>query len=214
MHNYLSLIIFALLTSGAAAQDFPDCLFFSNCPPTYFLVGEIIPQKNDSYALLLTEQSDIFHAYELIFSGPFLQSSIVVARIGRWGGEGINLNRNYLDPNAPSWSWYVTEFVGFADYTIELCDGWPGWVEEYSYFSGQICFWDYTVVAELGTDLDPWCYVLEPNCFVDQCDLELLVSQWLDSGCEYPDWCGGADLNVSGKVDFIDFALLAERWLQ
>jgi hypothetical protein len=48
---------------------------------------------------------------------------------------------------------------------------------------------------------------------VDYNDLEIIASNWLESGCEYPGWCGGADLDVSGEVDFVDFALLAERWL-
>ena len=215
MHKCLRLAAFALmvLLSGPAAKaDFPPCYPF-DCPPTYFLVAEIEPHHNDSYALLISDPWEVWLAYDLAEYGPSLGGTILSAYIEPWDpSDGLNINRNYLDPNAPSWSWYVTEFLGFSDLSLELCDGWPTWTEHSMY--NQICFWGYTVVAALGTELDPWCYVLEPDCFVDQYDLKLLVSQWQDSGCEYPGWCGGADLNVSGKVDFIDFALLAERWLQ
>ena len=37
--------------------------------------------------------------------------------------------------------------------------------------------------------------------------LAVLSFHWLEAGCGVPDWCGGADLNQSNVVDFIDFAL-------
>ena len=45
-------------------------------------------------------------------------------------------------------------FEGFADAAIELCDGWPGYVEQdvegwIANTNGTICFWTYTVVQEL-----------------------------------------------------------------
>jgi len=219
MHKCLRLAVLTVLLSGPAAEaDFPPC-YPSDCPPTYFLVAEIEPFHNDSYALLISNADDIAHAYELVEYGPSVGGTIVGAWIESWDpNDGINLNRNYLDPNAPSWSWYVTEFGGFADLAIELCDGCPTGTEyfftEYPVDDKiQICFWAYTVVAALGTELDPWCYVLEDDCTADFYDLAIIASNWTESGCEYPGWCGGADLNVSGKVDFIDLALLAERWL-
>ena len=37
--------------------------------------------------------------------------------------------------------------------------------------------------------------------------LAVLTSYWLEAGCGEPDWCGGADLDQSSVVNFIDFAL-------
>jgi hypothetical protein len=220
MHKCLRLAVLTVLLSGPAAEaDFPSC-YPSDCPPTYFLVAAMEPyHSDDSYALLISDPCNIAHAYDLAEYGPSVGETIVGAYVERWDpNDGINLNRNYLDPNAPSWSWYVTEFDGFADLAIELCDGWPTGIEyflkEYPYVDKiQICFWAYTVVAALGTELDPWFYVLKDDCTADFYDFAIIASTWPESGCEYPGWCGGADLNVSGKVDFIDLALLAERWL-
>ena len=34
------------------------------------------------------------------------------------------------------------------------------------------------------------------------------------SGCIAPSWCEGADINKDGRVDFEDFAILANHWLE
>ena len=121
--------------------------------PTLFVVAERVPVHGDSYLLPLTDSLDIADARALIAEGP--QSgvgSIVVARIAA-GSDGVN--RDVLAPGEPPWSWHVTAFVGFADAAIEICDGWPGYVESdvdgwIANTNGTVCFWSYTVVAEWG----------------------------------------------------------------
>ncbi len=205
MHKYLSLMLLVVLGTGAQAE----------AETVYFLVGEITPFHNDSYVLPLTDPFDIAHARDLIRFGPWIGEAIVVAAYASWEGKEINLNRNYTDTGlgVPSWSWYVTEFISFADFTIEILDGWPTGVELGLVGPPLLGFWGYTVTAELGTEIDPWCYVLDANCAVDEYDLQYLASNWLDSGCEYPSWCGKADLDASGEVDAYDFAILADEWL-
>jgi hypothetical protein len=41
--------------------------------------------------------------------------------------------------------------------------------------------------------------------------LAIFASNWLQI-CSPPDWCGGMDSDQSGKVDFVDFATLAQNW--
>ena len=43
-------------------------------------------------------------------------------------------------------------------------------------------------------------------------DYEFISRYWL-LPCSYPNWCEGADLNVSGWVDPNDVRILAENWL-
>jgi len=45
-------------------------------------------------------------------------------------------------------------------------------------------------------------------------DLRKFTSYWLNSDCNYPDWCEKADISKNGKVDFDDFARFAENWLE
>ncbi len=51
------------------------------------------------------------------------------------------------------------------------------------------------------------------DCAVDFSDFAVFALYWLQSGCEDPNWCGGADFDNSGKVDMEDLAVLVEYWL-
>jgi len=66
-----------------------------------------------------------------------------------------------------------------------------------------VLFWPYICPGDFDMDSD-----------VDQLDLITLVNNWLRQDCALPDWCEGADLNVSTNVDFYDFAEFAENWLE
>jgi len=58
----------------------------------------------------------------------------------------------------------------------------------FTLYEGQICDWD---------------------------DLVGLVSNWLETNCDSSNnWCYGSDLDFSSMVEFVDFAIFAERWLQ
>ena len=118
-----------------------------------FLVAEKESTHGDSYLLPLSDPKDIADARALIDLGSASGvGSIVTAKI-EIGSDGQN--RDLLNPGQPLWSWHVSQFEGFADAAIELCDGWPGKVEEdvaawIANTDGTICFWSYTVVAEIG----------------------------------------------------------------
>ena len=46
---------------------------------------------------------------------------------------------------------------------------------------------------------------------IDIADLRILADCWLKSCCE-PDWCNNCDVDQSGRVDFSDFAIFANRF--
>jgi len=46
---------------------------------------------------------------------------------------------------------------------------------------------------------------------IDFDDVILLMSYWLYE-CNYPDWCSGADVDHSGRVNFKDFAAITVYW--
>jgi len=125
----------------------------------HFLVAERpeFAVHHDSYVLALSDPADIAHARALISAEPGELPSIAVANIAA-GADGIN--RDYLAPGAPPWSWHVTEFDGFYDITAEILDGWPTFVESdvsgwIANTGGLIGFWNYTVVAELEAVPEP-----------------------------------------------------------
>jgi hypothetical protein len=50
---------------------------------------------------------------------------------------------------------------------------------------------------------------------VDAADLEVFWGRWLQADCSADNYfCGGVDLNASGKVDLADFAMFAFHWLE
>lgn len=206
MENCLSALVSIVLWCGPCFVPPPQG------DPVYFLVGEIVPSHHDSYVLALYDPVDIAHARALLGPDPPIET-IVNARIAR---EADLINRNYLEPGLPTWSWCVCEFEAFSWGSIEICDGWPGWVEDcpacWPTDSG-ICFWQYTVVAELGPDLEPWNCNLDVDDDVDFEDFAIFAQHWGESGCGHRYWCGGADLDFSGSVDVKDLAILAKNWL-
>jgi PKD repeat protein len=131
------------------------CVTFSqsSASTVYFLVGELpgLPPRYESYVIPLSDPADIAHARDLITYGPGVGNAIVAAKIAK-GANGIN--RNYLDPYHTPWSWHVSDFLDFYDMAMEICDGGPSFVEnDLDYWVdtvGQICFWRFTIVAELG----------------------------------------------------------------
>ncbi|NIO29258.1 MAG: hypothetical protein GTO29_11975 [Candidatus Latescibacteria bacterium] len=117
-------------------------------PTAYFVIAGPLPFPfYDSYVLPLSDSADIAFARQLIANGEF---KIAVARIAP-GADGIN--RDMYAPGMPEWSWHVTEFLEFADCTIEICDGSPTLVEQdvdgWMASTDMICFWTYTVVEEI-----------------------------------------------------------------
>ncbi|MGD9645488.1 MAG: PEP-CTERM sorting domain-containing protein [Pirellulales bacterium] len=118
----------------------------------YFLVAERpgFQVHGDSYVLPLDNPADIAAARDIIKQGPVAKAPIVFARIAP-GADGIN--QNLFSPYQ-TWSWHVTEFLGFADLGAEIYDGWPTFVEDdvdgwMDNTDGIVGFWSYRVVAEV-----------------------------------------------------------------
>lgn len=120
----------------------------------YFRVAEPFPfgGHHDSYVLPLSNPDDIAAARSIIAKGPLsVADRIVVARIAP-GADGINRN---LNSPFQTWDWHVTDFLGFAELTAEIYDGWPTFVESdvpgwMANTGGIVGFWSYTVVSELA----------------------------------------------------------------
>src|SRR2546425_1173864 len=101
--------------------------FLARADTNYFLVADSSGRLSGSYVLPLTNPVQIAHARKLIQQGPAAGQPIVTATIS----AGFDcINRDYRAQGAPAWSWHVTRCCGFADFTIELCDGTPATVEQ------------------------------------------------------------------------------------
>lgn len=150
-HFFLSLVLFCVLS----------CQTFAGS--VYFRVAEFPGQEvhNDSFIISIDEQDTnrLAHARALadwIAGGGVPENSpgatIVLANMEA-GSDGVN--RNVNADGEPAWSWHTTEPVDFVDFTIEILDGWPTFVEQdvdswIANTNGNIGFWSYTVVEELA----------------------------------------------------------------
>ncbi len=55
---------------------------------------------------------------------------------------------------------------------------------------------------------------LNSDCKVDMLDLVEIANQWLRTDCgSENNFCNGADFELDGDVDMIDFAFFAQNWL-
>lgn len=137
------LALTALLLPFAAAAE-----------TVWFEVGEIETDRNQSFLVPLSDPEHIAHARALIANGGPSDDrpGILLAKIVD-GGDGFN--RDIRDPEQRRWRWHVSEVDGFGGLAIELCDGWPAWIEEnpaafIRNTSGAICLWGYTIKSELA----------------------------------------------------------------
>lgn len=148
---WLPIVLMAITSCKDDTKETPD----PDPALVYFLVAETNPVHGDSFILPLKSESDIDQARQMILDG---ESPIIVASISRNDNDHYSLNKDI--PNNRKWSWHITEFLGFADNTIEILDGWPEYVEEnYSDWvkttkgddgKGRIGFWNYTLVREVS----------------------------------------------------------------
>jgi hypothetical protein len=140
------LSLLSLLSCSDSKENTPEVV--------YFLVAETEVVHGDSYILPLTKPADIQQARQLIANQ---ESKIVVAEISKGPADPYPVNRDLTHPR--TWSWHVSEFIGFADIGIEILDGWPTYVEDHydewvaitkgPNGKGRIGFWSYTVVREI-----------------------------------------------------------------
>jgi hypothetical protein len=49
---------------------------------------------------------------------------------------------------------------------------------------------------------------------VDMLDYSLFTSKWPQTDCVAGDWCGGADFDHSGEVNYLDLAVFVLHWLE
>ena len=72
---------------------------------------------------------------------------------------------------------------------------------------------DNVLVLDGGPAYGPADLNFDQTCSVQ--DVDIFTDWWLDGTCNWENcFCGGADINQNGKVDFSDFAGFAQHWLR
>jgi hypothetical protein len=144
MRHFVRLALICVLTA-AAARAAADTVWFE--------VGASDPAFPESFLLPLSDPGHIAQARARLAGGAGSGVGSIAVALIRAGGDGLNRNRRAA--RQPLWSWHVSEFLGFADSAIEICDGWPGFIEQdpeafIANTNGTICLWGYSVTGELA----------------------------------------------------------------
>src|ERR1051326_4577830 len=121
MNRLLRALLLFISTIGLAQTKSNETVYFLVSAPRWGDCALVF----DSYVLPLTNQEDIAHARYLISLGCTVfedppKHSLVSAKVGP-GKDGIN--RDYLNPTFPAWSWHIVQFLAFADYSLDIFDG-------------------------------------------------------------------------------------------
>lgn len=77
--------------------------------------------------------------------------------------------------------------------------------------SDRVDMADFAVIAEHWYNCSVPGDIDGDGC-VDSYDLELLIMHWLEDECLLTEYCHGADINMDGKVNLLDFAVLIDNW--
>lgn len=111
----------------------------------------------------------------------------------------------YLDPESPCVN------VGSGDSHVLGLDGYTTQVMG-TLDRGKVDL-GYHYLVVLRAKCSSVDNFLEPSGKIDIGDLANLLLDWLDTGCQYPDWCNGSDLNLDKVVDFRDVGMVADCWM-
>jgi hypothetical protein len=137
---WLSLVLFLSCVAQAPGAE-----------TTYFLIADRIGPPRESYVVPMTKAEDIAEARRQLYEVSQIERRGLVVQIER-GKDWIN--RNYVAPGAPSWSWHVIQFNLFADSSSRR-DGRPSDVEQELEIwlappeDGIVFLTYYTIIAEI-----------------------------------------------------------------
>jgi hypothetical protein len=148
-------ILFLLLITSLLSCNDDDNKPVTDPNLVYFLATETDPHIGESYILPLSDPEDIAEARAIIANK---EKRIILAEISNDPNDNYTINKDVL--RNKKWSWHITSFMGFADTSIEILDGWPSYVEEHyeewvqntkgDGTKGKIGFWGYTVSREVS----------------------------------------------------------------
>jgi hypothetical protein len=182
---------------GLVGDTFNDD--FSNCYSTCTVngSGEICVG-----GLIGINESNITNCYSV---GPVSGSSDVGGLVG-YNNNG-STNSSFWDRET---SGQTTSAGGIGLNTTQMM--------QQASFTG----WDFTTIWAIceGTNYPRLRWQIPAGDWVcpdgvNMEDISYFVQRWLESDCTSSNnYCGGADMDASGVVDFKDFALFASHWLE
>ena len=138
--------------------------------------------------------------------------------IGMYRAYILPCDVSYCSNLTPGSQIDFADFAAFASRWLDVCGS------DNDFCDGSDLTYNGTVdIADLELFIDHWTRTagyepvfsdLATSGVIDLDDLLLLMAHWLGSGCDEENgYCGGADIDHTGGVDFTDFTLFSNNWL-
>lgn len=150
--------LFLLLFSLVSLSCTKDSSEPEETPSTgYFLVGEKSAVHQDSYVIRTDDPARLTEIRSWL-AKPLAERPLVLTDIKKTGNSPSAWNKD-LVTKGRIWNWEPAGEPSLVDFTIEIYDGWPVYVQENleewiritqtGSGNGRIGFWNYTLIREV-----------------------------------------------------------------
>ena len=116
-------------------------------------------------------------------------------------------NAVYYDTDGSGGLWAVYQQVSIGDTIGLISDGTPYALWVGATFTIEQIEEPQFIPTDMPGDLTG------DRC-VDISDLVVFAVNWVSNDCDLPNNCGGADSDLSGRVDYTDYTVIGNNWLQ
>ena len=151
-------------------------------------------EGRDCGLLSARDYNEVTHDWE----GSRFEAAGDMARVWDWeetGIDGFSLSGT-VDGSAVAGDWFIIDYTATG----------PG--------ECKVQFYDNFVPVDTYEFLQVRTRDFNGDTIVDFGDLTVYALYCQVTDCNDPNWCAGVDLDTSGNVDFGDFALFADYWLE
>jgi hypothetical protein len=133
------------------------------------------------------------------YEGSYLEAvGVENSYVIDWEETGIDGISFFADSTSTAGGWFIVDYnaTDTGNCLIEFYDNWE-------YAPDRNISFVQVPTRDFNKDK-----------IVNFGDFAVLASYWLETDCNSPGWCGGADLDTSTNVDSNDLSLFADYWLE
>ena len=159
-----------------------------------YWVGDLTIEGEDQERGLLSARD--FNEVTADWEGSRFEAAGGMARVWDWEESGIDGFTLSGHSSAVPGDWFIIDYTATG---VGSCKVW---------------FYDNFVRIDSNDFLHVPVGDFNGDTIVDSNDFARLAIYWQADDCGDPYWCEGTDLDISGKVDFKDWALFADHWLE
>jgi hypothetical protein len=132
------------------------------------------------------------------YDGSLLEAASDEAYVYFWHDDDLEIDGFSFTGEGDAGNWFIIDYNAIA---VGDCN-----VGFYEWFASEPTYeisFSHVRTRDFNNDT-----------IVDFRDYAILASHWLETSCNAPSWCEGADLDIDGSVDINDVMLFCQYWLE